>query len=152
MTLLRPWPTCRIAVTLGGGITITYGCLVESTRAVKTPRSSQRWYSGRSTACGSYWGGSSKRGCSIPYNRQIIDRLVEVGGGCGGWWRLVVEFAPMADETLELPTTRLARWIAIAAVDVFPVALHLRDRGPRPPLTRPPRPPAAPTPPPPPTS
>src|SRR5207253_10781058 len=79
ITLLRPWPVWRIAVMLGGGMTITYGSCDESTRAVNTPRSSQRWYRRRSTACGSYWGGSSKRRCGIPYNRQ----------DGGGWWRLV---------------------------------------------------------------
>src|SRR5438067_12812483 len=97
ITLLRPWPVCRIAVMLEGGMTITYGSRGESTRAVNTPRTSHRWYSGRSTACGSYWGGSSKRAGGIPYNRQIIDRLVEVVGVGGGWWRLGVELAPRAE-------------------------------------------------------
>src|SRR5207253_3055140 len=78
-----------ITVMLGGGMTITYGSRGDSTRAVNTPQSSQRCYSGRSTSCGSYWGGSSQRGGGIPYNRQIIDRLVEVVEVVevgGGWW------------------------------------------------------------------
>jgi len=41
----------------------------------------------------------------------------------------------MADETHELPTTRLARWIAIAGVIVFAVALYFRDGRRVPPLT-----------------
>src|SRR5881227_4241597 len=57
ITLLSPWPVWRIAVMLGGGMTITYGARDESARAVNTSRSSQRWYRRRSTACGSYWGG-----------------------------------------------------------------------------------------------
>src|SRR5206468_5535042 len=77
--MLSPWPVCRIAVMLGGGMTITYGGFGESTRAVNTPRSSQRRYSGRSTACGSYWGGSSKRDGDIPYNKAGWGRLEE---GC----------------------------------------------------------------------
>src|SRR5438105_1943428 len=127
ITLLNPWPVWRIAVMLGGGITITYGSRDESARAVNTPRSSQRWYRRRSTACGSYWGGSSKRGCGIPYNRQVG----------GGWWRLVVEYALMADEMPQLPTTRLARWIAIAVVIVFAIALYFRDGRRVPSLTSP---------------
>src|SRR2546428_14179174 len=68
---------------LGGGMTITYGSRGDWARAVNTPRSRQRWYNGRSTACGSYWGGSSKRGGGIPYIRQVGGGrwgLVEVGG------------------------------------------------------------------------
>jgi len=56
---------------------------------------------------------------------------------------LVVEFRPMADETHELPTTRLARWIAIAGVIVFAVALYFRDGRRLPPLTSPAGPAAA---------
>jgi len=56
---------------------------------------------------------------------------------------LVVEFAPMADETHDLPTTRLARWIAIGVVIVFAVALYFRDGRRLPPLTSPAGPAAA---------
>src|SRR6266699_2741101 len=87
VTLLSPWPMCSTAVTLGGGMTITYGGFGESTRAVNTPRSSQRRYSGRSTACGSYWGGSSKRDGDIPYNKAGWGRLEE-GHNKAGWGRL----------------------------------------------------------------
>jgi hypothetical protein len=48
-----------------------------------------------------------------------------------------LEFAPMADEAPELPTSRLARWIAIAGVIVFAVALYFRDGRRLPPLTNP---------------
>src|SRR2546426_11114046 len=59
-----------MAVTLGGGITMTYGSCGESARGVNTPRSSHRWYSRRSTSCGLYWGGNANRGSGIPYYRQ----------------------------------------------------------------------------------
>jgi len=49
----------------------------------------------------------------------------------------------MADETHELPTTRLARWIAIGAVIVLAVALYFRDGRRLPPLTSPAGPAAA---------
>ena len=41
----------------------------------------------------------------------------------------------MADEAPELPTSRLARWIAIAGVIIFAVALYFRDGRRLPPLT-----------------
>ena len=51
----------------------------------------------------------------------------------------------MADETHDLPTTRLARWIAIGVVIVFAVALYFRDGRRVPPLTATPAtPPSAP--------
>jgi hypothetical protein len=43
----------------------------------------------------------------------------------------------MADELSDLPTSRLARWIAIAVVIVFAVALYFRDGRRVPPLTNP---------------
>src|SRR5207237_10108680 len=124
ITLLSPWPVWRIAVMLGGGMTITYGSRDESARAVNTSRSSQRWYRRRSTACGSYWGGSSKRGCGIPYNRQDGGgswRRVEVGGG---EVPVVLEYRVMVDEMSDLPNSRLARWLAIAVVIVCAVELY----------------------------
>src|SRR5205807_1774040 len=69
ITLLRPCPVWRIAVMLGGGMTITYGSRDESARAVNTPRSCQRRYSGASPSCGSYCGGSPNLGCGIPYHK-----------------------------------------------------------------------------------
>jgi len=50
---------------------------------------------------------------------------------------LVVEYALMADEMPQLPTTRLARWIAIAVVIVFAIALYFRDGRRVPSLTSP---------------
>ena len=41
----------------------------------------------------------------------------------------------MADESIILPTSRIARWFAIAAVIVFTVALYFRDGRRVPPLT-----------------
>ena len=41
----------------------------------------------------------------------------------------------MADESSVLPTSRLARWFAIAAVIVFTVVLYFRDGRRVPPLT-----------------
>ena len=41
----------------------------------------------------------------------------------------------MADESKVLPTSRIARWVAIAAVIVFTVALYFRDGRRLPPLT-----------------
>ena len=49
----------------------------------------------------------------------------------------------MADETLQLPVSRLARWIAIAGVIVFAVALYFRDGRRLPALTSPAAPSAA---------
>ena len=49
----------------------------------------------------------------------------------------MLTFPPMADETPALPTSRLARWIAIAGVIVFAVALYFRDGRRLPPLTSP---------------
>src|SRR5437879_3170512 len=43
ITLLSPCPMCSTAVTLGGGITMTYGSLGESAWPVNAPLSSQRW-------------------------------------------------------------------------------------------------------------
>src|SRR5207302_9133328 len=128
ITLLRPCPVWRIAVMLGGGMTITYGSRDESERAVNTPRSCQRRYSGASTSCGSYCGGSSNLGCGIPYNK--------------------VEYSPMADELNVLPTSRIVRWVAIGASLVFSLALYFRDRRTLPPLTAPTSSTASPTAPP----
>jgi len=55
----------------------------------------------------------------------------------------VVEYAPMAEEAADLPTSRLARWIAIGAVIVFAVALYFRDGRRLPALTSPAAPSAA---------
>jgi len=41
----------------------------------------------------------------------------------------------MADESNVLPTSRIARWFALAAVIVFTVALYFRDGRRVPPLT-----------------
>jgi len=41
----------------------------------------------------------------------------------------------MADEPIILPTSRLVRWLAIAAVIAFTVALYFRDGRNVPPLT-----------------
>jgi dienelactone hydrolase len=41
----------------------------------------------------------------------------------------------MADDAADLPTSRLARWIAIAGVIVFVVALYFRDGRRLPPIT-----------------
>ena len=49
----------------------------------------------------------------------------------------------MPDEAPELPATRLARWIAIAGVIVFAVALYFRDGRRLAPLTSPAGPAAA---------
>ena len=51
--------------------------------------------------------------------------------------------SPMADDVPALPTSRLARWIAIGAVIVFAVALYFRDGRRLPPLTSPAAPAAA---------
>src|SRR5256886_746012 len=67
ITLLRPCPVWRIAVMLGGGMTITYGSRDESARAVNTPCSCQRRYSGASTSCGSYCGGGAEFGRGHPF-------------------------------------------------------------------------------------
>src|SRR5256885_14767989 len=115
ITLLRPWPVWRIAVMLGGGMTITYGSRDESARAVNTPRPSQRWDRRRSTSGGSDVGGSSNLGCGIPYNK--------------------VEYCSMADESNVLPTSRIVRWVAIGASLVFALALYFRDGRTLPPLT-----------------
>jgi len=74
--------------------------------------------------------------------------LVEVSGG---WWRsgehlhdppppftilpFVLEYPAMPDESPVLPPSRLARWLAIAAVIAFAVALYFRDGRNVPPLT-----------------
>jgi len=55
----------------------------------------------------------------------------------------VLEYRVMAEEAADLPTSRLARWIAIAAVIVFAVALYFRDGRRLPPLTSPASPAAA---------
>src|SRR5438876_1081971 len=68
-----------MAVTLGGGITMTYGSCGESARGVNTPRSSHRWYSRRSTSCGLYWGGNANRGSGIHYYRQDGERRGTTG-------------------------------------------------------------------------
>jgi hypothetical protein len=41
----------------------------------------------------------------------------------------------MAEESQVLPTSRIARWVAIGAVIVFTVALYFRDGRGVPPLT-----------------
>src|SRR5947208_7265756 len=162
VTLFRPWPMCSTAVTLGGGMTITYVYLGASTRAVNTARSSQRRYSGRSTACGSYWGGSATLG-GIPYNRQDgegrgrLGRTGEVGSARVTTsptspnlpqpppsFPYVLEYRHMPDESPVLSPSRLVRWFAIAAVIVFNVALYFRDGRRVPPLTGPPTPPGQP--------
>jgi hypothetical protein len=53
----------------------------------------------------------------------------------------------MADEFTVLPTSRIARWIAIGALIVFAVAFFFRDGRHVPPLTAPsaPSPPGQPT-------
>src|SRR2546428_13572768 len=48
----------------------------------------------------------------------------------------VVKFRPMPDESPVLPPSRMARWLAIAAVIAFTVALYFRDGPDVPPLTR----------------
>ena len=65
---------------------------------------------------------------------------MEVGGGDVP---LVLEYRVMADETPDLPTSRLARWIAIGVVIVFAVALYFRDGRRVPSLTSPVAPAAA---------
>jgi len=55
----------------------------------------------------------------------------------------VLKYRVMADETPLLPTSRLARWIAIAGVILFAVALYFRDGRRVPPLTSPASPAAA---------
>src|ERR1051326_1420524 len=75
ITLLSPWPVCRIAVMLGGGMTITYGSRADSTCAVNTPRSSQRWYNGGSGAGGSCGG--------APELRRAWERILVGGEGRG---------------------------------------------------------------------
>ena len=47
----------------------------------------------------------------------------------------VVKFRPMPDESPVLPPSRMARWLAIAAVIAFTVALYFRDGPHVPPLT-----------------
>src|SRR5437016_14589163 len=47
----------------------------------------------------------------------------------------VVKFRPMPDESPVLPPSRMARWLAIAAVIAFTVALYFRDGPQVPPLT-----------------
>src|SRR5689334_20049532 len=48
-----------------------------------------------------------------------------------------LEYVPMADESnlLPLPTSRIARWLAIGALIAFAVALYFRDGRTVPPLT-----------------
>ncbi len=41
--LLSPWPMWSTEVTLGGGMTMTYGSRSDSGEAVNTPASIQRW-------------------------------------------------------------------------------------------------------------
>jgi hypothetical protein len=47
----------------------------------------------------------------------------------------VLKYAPMPEESPVLPPSRIARWIAIAAVIAFAVALYFRDGRNLPPLT-----------------
>ena len=47
----------------------------------------------------------------------------------------VLEFRPMPDESPVLPPSRMLRWLAIAAVIAFTVALYFRDGRNVPPLT-----------------
>ena len=62
----RAWPTCRFPVTFGGGSTIENGRFAPlstvCSSALKYPAANHRWYSGTSTAAGSYWVASSWRG------------------------------------------------------------------------------------------
>ncbi len=48
---------------------------------------------------------------------------------------ILLEFRPMPDESPVLAPSRLMRWLAIAAVIVFTVALYFRDGRRVPPLT-----------------
>jgi hypothetical protein len=41
--LLRPWPMCRMPVTLGGGITMTKGSAGDAGSGVNSRRSSHSW-------------------------------------------------------------------------------------------------------------
>src|SRR5438445_5969997 len=136
-----------MAVTLGGGITMTYGSCGESARGVNTPRSSQRWYSRRSTSCGSYWGGSVKRGSDIPYYRQGGARPGKTGNGSARQpspsFPLALEYLAMPDDFPVLPTSRIARWIATGLLVLLVVALYFRDGRRLLPLTVTPPPPPA---------
>ena len=53
--------------------------------------------------------------------------MEEVGEGTSPSLPDVLRFRPMPDESPALPTSRLARWIAIALVIAFTVALYFRD-------------------------
>src|SRR2546427_8128940 len=117
-----------MAVTLGGGITMTYGSCGESARGVNTPRSSHRWYSRRSTSCGLYWGGNANRGSGIPYYRQGAKRRAHCGPSAP--FRALprsLEYVPMPDESPALPTSRIARWLATGLLILLMVALYFRD-------------------------
>src|SRR2546422_10086060 len=108
-----------MAVTLGGGITMTYGSCGESARGVNTPRSSHRWYSRRSTSCGLYWGGNANRGSGIPYYRQgAKGRGRARNGGRSPHFAPFrafprsLEYPPQPDETPALPPSPIPRWLA----------------------------------------
>ena len=49
--------------------------------------------------------------------------------------QFVLKYPSMVDESPQLPTSRIARWFAIAAVIVFTVVLYFRDGRRVPPLT-----------------
>src|SRR2546422_6364313 len=134
-----------MAVTLGGGITMTYGSCGESARGVNTPRSSHRWYSRRSTSCGLYWGGNANRGSGIPYYRQgAKGRGRARNGGRSRHsapfraFPRSLEYPPMPDESPALPTSRIARWLATGILTLLLVALYFREGRRLLPLTAPP--------------
>src|SRR5205809_7382583 len=108
-----------MAVTLGGGITMTYGSCGESARGVNTPRSSHRWYSRRSTSCGLYWGGNANRGSGIPYYRQGAKRRGRARNG--GRSRPSAPFRPLRPLRLRprrRPPSRLPDLMAAAEIRV----------------------------------
>src|SRR5437867_11739604 len=122
-----------MAVTLGGGITMTYGSCGESARGVNTPRSSHRWYSRRSTSCGLYWGGNANRGSGIPYYRQGAKRRGRARNGGrsrpSAPFRALprsLEYPPMPDESPALPTSRLAPVLATGILFLLSVCPSLR--------------------------
>ncbi len=59
---------------------------------------------------------------------------------------MALEYVPMADESNVLPTSRVARWIAVAGLIAFAVALYFRDGRRLPPVTASSAAPAAPQP------
>src|SRR3989449_9386401 len=126
-----------MAVTLGGGITMTYGAAGESARGVTPPRSSHRWYSRRSTSCGLYWGGNANRGSGIPYYRQGAKRRGRARNSvCSRHsapfraFPRSLEYPRMPDESPALPTSRIPRWLPPGLLILLLIALYFRA-GPR---------------------